>query len=605
MESKKAGLLSKCIAPVVESLEGRRMLSVALKDGVLNVVGTNGDDQIIIYQAGKHIVVSENGASKFVRRDGIESIRIDVRRGHDRVSVAAKIPAKLFGGAGNDSLVGGLANDELHGGAGNDWLSGGLGNDLLAGGAHADQLDGGKGSDRLLGGTGKDQEADANDRLADRKAGDKAVKGLIPFSHAPSFGGQYLETTDSVVLGKRIATLIKRNPQFVTLLDGSGKETRLMETPVGFPEFGAVAPPTGATFMTLPAWLSAGWPPVELDRGVVNGMGAGALTIIDGRTLDTLANSEIIHRSISNITTGSWSHGSDGNTTAGLHLTTGMLAVDAGVKIASAGLLQVPASGNYGLFVGKATCVMSTFAGTMDMSIGDARNFTFRQPTTINVSGISGTRTVTNGTLGTASNPMEVLIGANATIDFQRASVMHTVQFEGQVEFTAAGTLERSPDAMGTELVEGEVASMDLAGTTLAFERAEVNLSTGMMNLTGVVLKVADEALIVSPLSLQLDLERAGTGNLTVFPGHLAIEVGEVDWAAGTLQIESARLLIGPETAAESDSAAINIRYPAQESMVEEDQVAAEDEEMTPGDEQAASEEERLAAEELPASEHA
>lgn len=64
--------------------------------------------------------------------------------------------ARLFGGAGNDTLTGGSGNDDLRGDAGNDILSGRGGNDSLLGGAGNDTLTGGSGDDILTGGAGND-----------------------------------------------------------------------------------------------------------------------------------------------------------------------------------------------------------------------------------------------------------------------------------------------------------------------------------------------------------------------------------------------------------------------------------------------------------------
>ena len=64
--------------------------------------------------------------------------------------------ARLFGGAGNDTLTGGSGNDDLRGDAGDDILSGRGGNDSLLGGAGNDGLTGGSGDDILTGGAGND-----------------------------------------------------------------------------------------------------------------------------------------------------------------------------------------------------------------------------------------------------------------------------------------------------------------------------------------------------------------------------------------------------------------------------------------------------------------
>ena len=65
--------------------------------------------------------------------------------------------ARLFGGAGDDTLTGGSGNDELQGGSGNDTLLGRAGDDLLVGGGGDDTLTGGVGSDQMFGGDGNDR----------------------------------------------------------------------------------------------------------------------------------------------------------------------------------------------------------------------------------------------------------------------------------------------------------------------------------------------------------------------------------------------------------------------------------------------------------------
>jgi len=65
--------------------------------------------------------------------------------------------ARLFGGAGDDTLTGGSGNDELNGGSGNDALFGRAGNDVLSGGDGNDTLTGGAGSDHMFGGDGNDR----------------------------------------------------------------------------------------------------------------------------------------------------------------------------------------------------------------------------------------------------------------------------------------------------------------------------------------------------------------------------------------------------------------------------------------------------------------
>jgi Ca2+-binding RTX toxin-like protein len=80
--------------------------------------------------------------------------------GNDRITLdesnGALPAARLFGGAGNDTLTGGSGDDSLFGQSGNDTLLGKGGNDLLFGGAGDDVLTGGDGNDQLFGEAGND-----------------------------------------------------------------------------------------------------------------------------------------------------------------------------------------------------------------------------------------------------------------------------------------------------------------------------------------------------------------------------------------------------------------------------------------------------------------
>ena len=65
--------------------------------------------------------------------------------------------AKLFGGAGNDTLTGGSGGDQLFGQAGNDTLEGRGGIDVLFGGTENDILTGGDADDQAFGESGDDR----------------------------------------------------------------------------------------------------------------------------------------------------------------------------------------------------------------------------------------------------------------------------------------------------------------------------------------------------------------------------------------------------------------------------------------------------------------
>ncbi|WP_310221192.1 Ig-like domain-containing protein [Neorhizobium sp. 2083] len=89
-------------------------------EGVERIVGTNGDDVIVM------------------RSDYVSD---------DLVAHGVTIE----GGLGNDTIVGGAGNDVLYGGQGIDTLAGGDGADIIIGGADNDALWGGKHADSLYG----------------------------------------------------------------------------------------------------------------------------------------------------------------------------------------------------------------------------------------------------------------------------------------------------------------------------------------------------------------------------------------------------------------------------------------------------------------------
>ncbi len=99
------------------------------------------------------------------------------------------IPARIYGGrgdddlrgaAGDDIIRGGGGNDHIHGGRGNDRLEGGNGNDWISGEQGDDVVEGGKGDDNLRGGGGNDivLGGDGTDRIYGGAGRDLMIGGL-------------------------------------------------------------------------------------------------------------------------------------------------------------------------------------------------------------------------------------------------------------------------------------------------------------------------------------------------------------------------------------------------------------------------------------------
>jgi len=133
---------------------------VGVQDGVLQVVGSDGNDQAIVAALpGERYVVSANflcdpWQPRIVEAAGIERVDMILHDGNDVGLIAANvtIPTLVDGGKGDDQLMGGSGHDVLLGGDGRDVLLGALGRNLLIGGAESDIVVGNS-QDILIGGS--------------------------------------------------------------------------------------------------------------------------------------------------------------------------------------------------------------------------------------------------------------------------------------------------------------------------------------------------------------------------------------------------------------------------------------------------------------------
>lgn len=134
---------------------------VGLNDGVLEFVGTNGDDRVKVFKASQDEIKVQyrfgdgtNQTETFAAGD-VDRLVYYLGDGNDVgfVSNQIDLDVTMFGGAGHDMLLGGNGNDSLLGGDGDDTLVGRSGDDLLIGGDGADMIIGQGGEDILISGT--------------------------------------------------------------------------------------------------------------------------------------------------------------------------------------------------------------------------------------------------------------------------------------------------------------------------------------------------------------------------------------------------------------------------------------------------------------------
>ncbi|HTL29154.1 MAG TPA: calcium-binding protein, partial [Tepidisphaeraceae bacterium] len=125
--------------------------------GILDIVGTDDGDEIILSRHGSQIFVEMNGVVQRYPASKVFTIMIRSGGGDDHVIVAGGVPgAYVHGGDGNDTIHGGDGNDSITGGGGRDLIVGGAGDDLLNGSGANDTISGEDGDDRVFGGVGND-----------------------------------------------------------------------------------------------------------------------------------------------------------------------------------------------------------------------------------------------------------------------------------------------------------------------------------------------------------------------------------------------------------------------------------------------------------------
>ena len=133
---------------------------VGINNGVLQIVGTNGDDRVSVNRAGRdtlrvHANFLSNGPFREFVESDIDMIRMHLCDGNDQVFTIdsnADIPTIVNGGDGDDILKGGNGSTVLIGDAGSDLLISGKARTILVGGLDKDRLVGVNESDFLIGG---------------------------------------------------------------------------------------------------------------------------------------------------------------------------------------------------------------------------------------------------------------------------------------------------------------------------------------------------------------------------------------------------------------------------------------------------------------------
>ncbi len=218
--------VARCVRPVLETLELRRLLSsVTFNNGILTVSGDpiNGSSLTAAPDSTGKLVHASAGDGQTLNEPiaSVKQINIIGGAGPDYIYVDSSItiPTSIIGGAGNDTIRGGGGSNTINGGTGDDWISGrgttniiyggdgddtilgGSGNDFIDGGAGDDSIDGAAGDDTLIGDAG-------NDTLLGDAGNDSLVGG----------------TGDNDIEGGLGNDTLRGGPDTDTLTPGSGND---------------------------------------------------------------------------------------------------------------------------------------------------------------------------------------------------------------------------------------------------------------------------------------------------------------------------------------------------------------------------------------------
>src|SRR5439155_21997102 len=125
----------------VEALQARVLLSIALDATTLSIVGTEGDDRIVVAANKRFINILTVGDNDEMRSFALAAIsKIDIRAGggNDKILIDSSLDALAYdcyvdGGAGNDSIYTSFGDDTILGGDGNDKIYSNYGYDSIDG----------------------------------------------------------------------------------------------------------------------------------------------------------------------------------------------------------------------------------------------------------------------------------------------------------------------------------------------------------------------------------------------------------------------------------------------------------------------------------------
>jgi Ca2+-binding RTX toxin-like protein len=143
----------------LDRLEDRTTPSVSVVAGNLVIVGTTGNDNVVVSRRGDNFRVRDNGViTEFAASSVTGNVQFTGDAGNDGFWNFTRLASDVDAGAGNDRVYGGHGIDTIDGGEGNDVLSAGFDSlgSTITGGLGADYILGSRGNDTIVAGGADD-----------------------------------------------------------------------------------------------------------------------------------------------------------------------------------------------------------------------------------------------------------------------------------------------------------------------------------------------------------------------------------------------------------------------------------------------------------------
>jgi Ca2+-binding RTX toxin-like protein len=256
MATCAVGLLSAATVVTAQAAAADSAPSAFIANRILNVIGTNGPDDVFLLPEATTVEVAFGANATNVQSFNLtdfDAISVSLGNGDDQfMEQHGDLGGKTLtvdGGNGNDTITTGDGNDTIFGGNGNDTVDGGRGNDTVSLGNGNDLFlwDPGDGSDTVDGGDGNADimqfnGSNANEMMSLSADGSHAVflrdvaAIRMDMANIEIFNVKTLGGTDNVTVNDLEGTSVRHVNIDLSSLTGGGDQQADLVTVNGTPQ---------------------------------------------------------------------------------------------------------------------------------------------------------------------------------------------------------------------------------------------------------------------------------------------------------------------------------------------------------------------------------